>query len=152
MNRLKVGMVQQSCTDDIAANIAKLKENIRKAAAMGARLIVLQELHNSVYFCKHEDASLCDLAEPVPGPSTEIFGALAKELGVHRTTLNRLFLKEMNMTWPQGSELQSWDNVMTQLYNVTSIPYTILIDQNGTIVAQQLRGHELEEAVKEHLE
>lgn len=82
MNILKVGMVQQSCTDDIAANIAKLKENIRKAAAMGARLIVLQELHNSVYFCKHEDASLCDLAEPVPGPSTEIFGALAKELGV----------------------------------------------------------------------
>ncbi len=61
-------------------------------------------------------------------------------------------VKEMNMTWPQGSELQSWDNVMTQLYNVTSIPYTILIDQNGTIVAQQLRGHELEEAVKEHLE
>ena len=82
MNILKVGMVQQSCTDDIAANIAKLKENIRKAAAMGARLIVLQELHNSVYFCKHEDASLCDLAEPIPGPSTEIFGALAKELGV----------------------------------------------------------------------
>lgn len=82
MNILKVGMVQQSCTDDIAANIAKLKENIRKAVAMGARLIVLQELHNSVYFCKHEYASLCDLAEPVPGPSTEIFGALAKELGV----------------------------------------------------------------------
>lgn len=60
-------------------------------------------------------------------------------------------VKEMNMTWPQGSELQSWDNIMTQQYNVTSIPYTILIDQNGTIIAQQLRGKELEEAVKEHL-
>ena len=75
-------MVQQSCTDDIASNIAKLKENIRKCAAMGAQLVVLQELHNSVYFCKYEDASLCDLAEPIPGPSTETFGALAKELGI----------------------------------------------------------------------
>ena len=53
MNILKVGMVQQSCTDDIASNIAKLKENIRKCAAMGAQLVVLQELHNSVYFCKY---------------------------------------------------------------------------------------------------
>ena len=49
---------------------------------MGAQLVVLQELHNSVYFCKCEDASLCDLAEPIPGPSTETFGALARELGV----------------------------------------------------------------------
>ena len=82
MNLLKVGMVQQSCTEDIAANIEKLKENIRGCAAMGADLVVLQELHNSVYFCKCEDASLCDLAEPIPGPSTETFGALARELGV----------------------------------------------------------------------
>ena len=49
---------------------------------MGAQLVVLQELHNSVYFCQTEDASLCDLAEPIPGPSTETYGALAKELGI----------------------------------------------------------------------
>ena len=71
-----------SCTDDIQANIGKLKDNIRKCAGMGARLVVLQELHNTVYFCQSENASLCDLAETVPGPSTETFGALAKELGV----------------------------------------------------------------------
>lgn len=79
---LKVGMVQQSCGTDIAANIEKLKGNIRECARLGAQLVVLQELHNSVYFCQTEDASLCDLAEPIPGPSTETYGALAKELGI----------------------------------------------------------------------
>ena len=82
MKILKVGMVQQSCTADIASNIAKLQSNIRACAAAGAQLVVLQELHNSVYFCQTENASLCDLAEPIPGPSTETFGALAKELGI----------------------------------------------------------------------
>lgn len=82
MRKLKVGMIQQSCTPDIKANIQKLQSNIRRAAEMGAQLVVLQELHNSVYFCQTEDASLCDLAEPIPGPSTELYGALAKELGI----------------------------------------------------------------------
>ena len=75
-------MVQQSCGTDIPANIEKLKCNIRKCAEQGAQLVVLQELHNSVYFCQHEEAALCDLAEPIPGPSTETYGALAKELGI----------------------------------------------------------------------
>lgn len=79
---LKVGMVQQSCGNDIAGNIAKLEKNIRICASQGAQLVVLQELHNSVYFCQTEEARLCDLAEPVPGPSTERFGKLAKELGI----------------------------------------------------------------------
>lgn len=82
MSILKVGMVQQSCTTDIKANIAKLTENICECAAKGAKLVVLQELHNSVYFCQIEDASLCDLAETIPGPSTEYFGDLAKRLGI----------------------------------------------------------------------
>ncbi|MGN0196239.1 MAG: carbon-nitrogen hydrolase [Candidatus Cryptobacteroides sp.] len=79
---MKVGMIQQSCTPDIESNIVKLENNIRRAAAMGAQLVVLQELHNSVYFCQSEDASLCDLAEPIPGPSTSRYGALASELGI----------------------------------------------------------------------
>ncbi|MGM9785783.1 MAG: nitrilase-related carbon-nitrogen hydrolase [Candidatus Cryptobacteroides sp.] len=79
---MKVGMVQQSCTTDIPANIEKLKANIRRCAELGAQLVVLQELHNSVYFCQSEDAALCDLAEPIPGPSTKTYGALAKELGI----------------------------------------------------------------------
>jgi len=79
---IKVGMIQQRCTADIAANKAKLAENIRACARQGAGLVVLQELHNSVYFCQSEDAALCDLAEPIPGPSTDYFGALARELGI----------------------------------------------------------------------
>ncbi len=82
MRKLKVGIVQQSCGPDIQANIAKLEKHIRQAASQGASLIVLQELHNSLYFCQEENAKLCDLAEPIPGPSTERFGALARELGV----------------------------------------------------------------------
>ena len=79
---MKIGLVQQSNTADRAANIEKLKNNIRQAASMGAELVVLQELHNGLYFCQTEDTSLFDQAEPVPGPSTETFGLLAKELGI----------------------------------------------------------------------
>ena len=79
---MKIGLVQQSNIADRAANIEKLKNNIRQAASMGAELVVLQELHNGLYFCQTEDTSLFDQAEPVPGPSTETFGLLAKELGI----------------------------------------------------------------------
>lgn len=79
---LKVGLVQQANTGDRAANIEKLKQNIRACALQGAELVVLQELHNGLYFCQTEDTGVFDQAEPVPGPSTETFGALAKELGV----------------------------------------------------------------------
>lgn len=79
---MKIGLIQQANGSDKAGNIAKLQGNIRKAAAAGAELIVLQELHNGLYFCQTEDTSVFDQAEPIPGPSTEAFGALAKELGV----------------------------------------------------------------------
>ncbi len=82
MRKLKVGLIQQSCSASIEDNIKKLEANIRNAADKGAELVVLQELHNSLYFCQEENAKLCDLAEPIPGPSTERFGALAKELGI----------------------------------------------------------------------
>lgn len=79
---MKIGIIQQACTADIEANKRKLADNIRKAAAEGARLVVLQELHNSLYFCQTENVDLCSLAEPIPGPSTEFYGSLAKELGI----------------------------------------------------------------------
>ena len=75
-------MIQQKNSADIKANIAKLKDNIRKAAAMGAELVVLQELHNGLYFCQTENTQLFDQAESIPGPSTDSFGQLAKELGI----------------------------------------------------------------------
>lgn len=79
---MKLAIIQQSNTADVRLNIEKLKQNIRKAASSGAELIVLQELHNGLYFCQIEDPSYFDLAESIPGPSTTEFGALAKELGV----------------------------------------------------------------------
>lgn len=79
---MKIGIVQQSNTSDIEVNINKLQGNIRKLASQGAELIVLQELHNSLYFCQTENTDVFDLAETIPGESTDRFGLLAKELGV----------------------------------------------------------------------
>lgn len=79
---MKVGIVQQSNTVDTESNIQKLEQNIRLVAADGAELVVLQELHNSLYFCQVEDVDIFDLAETIPGPSTDRFGRLAKELGI----------------------------------------------------------------------
>lgn len=79
---MRIGIIQQNNTADTTANIAKLQESIRACADQGAELIVLQELHNGLYFCQTEDTTLFDLAETIPGPSTELFGALAKELNI----------------------------------------------------------------------
>ncbi|MCQ2219087.1 MAG: carbon-nitrogen hydrolase [Paludibacteraceae bacterium] len=79
---MKIGLVQQANGSDLSANKEKLAKNIRQCASQGAELIVLQELHNGLYFCQTETPDNFDLAEPIPGPSTEFFGALAKELGI----------------------------------------------------------------------
>ena len=79
---MKVGLIQQANTCDRLDNIKKLKNNIRLCAEEGAELVVLQELHNGLYFCQAEDTQVFDQAETIPGPSTEEFGALAKELGI----------------------------------------------------------------------
>ena len=82
MKELKVGVLQQHNTSDIADNKRRLAEGVRALAADGAQLVVLQELHNALDFCQVEDVDNFDLAEPIPGPSTEYFGQLARELGV----------------------------------------------------------------------
>ncbi len=82
MNTLTVGLVQQRCCDDRQENITRSLQKIREAAARGSRLVVLQELHCSQYFCQTETAACFDLAEPIPGPATKEFGALARELGI----------------------------------------------------------------------
>ena len=79
---LPIALIQQSCSADMNANLKTQVTAIRAAAGQGARLVVLQELHNSLYFCQTEDTRQFDLAEPVPGPSTETFSALAAELGL----------------------------------------------------------------------
>ena len=79
---MKIGIIQQSCTSDVQANKEKLARNIADVAAQGAQLVVLQELHNSLYFCQVEDVSNCNLAEPIPGPSTTFYGELARRHGI----------------------------------------------------------------------
>ena len=82
MNPFKAGLVQQRCSASRTENINQSILGIRQAAAQGAALVVLQELHCGLYFCQSEDTAQFDLAEPIPGPSTELFGMLAKELGI----------------------------------------------------------------------
>ena len=79
---MKIGIIQQSCTSDVQANKEKLARNIADVAAQGAQLVVLQELHNSLYFCQVEDVNNCNLAEPIPGPSTTFYGELARRHGI----------------------------------------------------------------------
>lgn len=79
---MKVALIQKSRTSDLKNNILVLADAIKDAAQKGAELVVLQELHNSLYFCQVEDVNNFDLAEPIPGPSTDFYGAVAKECGV----------------------------------------------------------------------
>ncbi len=79
---LKVGIIQQSCTASVAENKEKLRDNIADVVAKGAELVVLQELHNSLYFCQVESTDNFDLAEPIPGPSTEFYGKIARQHGI----------------------------------------------------------------------
>lgn len=82
MKELKIGFLQQHNTADVRGNILRLAEGVADLARRGAELIVLQELHNSLYFCQVEDVNNFNLAEPIPGPSTQMFGELARQYGV----------------------------------------------------------------------
>ena len=79
---MKTALIQQHNTADSEANIARLSDSIRTCAAEGAELVVLQELHNGLYFCQTEDTDTFRLAEPIPGPSTEHFGEVARACGL----------------------------------------------------------------------
>jgi N-carbamoylputrescine amidase len=80
--RLKVGLVQQACSEDRDRNLATSIDGVRTAQARGAQLVLLQELHTGVYFCQTEDTKRFDQAEPIPGPTSEALAALARELEI----------------------------------------------------------------------
>ena len=82
MSQLRIGILQQKKTADIIENMKAIEENVTDLARRGAELIILSELHNSLYFCQVEDVNNFDLAETIPGPSTDFFGELARRLGV----------------------------------------------------------------------
>ena len=77
--KLKIGIVQQACTTDKAANIEKSKKGIEACARQGAQLVVLQELHTGIYFCQAEEVAQFELAVSIPGPDTDLFGKIARE-------------------------------------------------------------------------
>ena len=79
--KFRIGLVQMACSTDPGENLDKAVGCIREAAARGAQIVCLQELFRSQYFCRKEDAALFDLAEPIPGPSTEVIGKIARETG-----------------------------------------------------------------------
>jgi len=117
---LRVALVQHSCSDNRDQNLAKSMDGIRQAAANGARLVLLQELHTSLYFCQTEDTAQFDLAEPVPGPSTEALGQLAAELGV--VIVASLFEKRAPGLYHNTAAVLDSDGSLAGIYRKMHIP------------------------------
>ena len=115
---MKIGILQQHNTGNREDNKVRLAEKIRKVAHEGAELVVLQELHNGLYFCQTEDVSVFDQAEPIPGPSTEFFGELAKEMQV--VIVTSLFERRA-----------------TGLYHNTAV----VLEKDGTIAGKYRKMH-----------
>ena len=120
MSTLSVGLVQQACSDDRADNIEKSIAAIRRCAARGAKLVALQELHTSLYFCDIEDPARFDLAETIPGPSTETFGALAKELNI--VIVTSLFEKRAPGVYHNTAVVLDSDGSIAGKYRKMHIP------------------------------
>ena len=117
---MKVGIVQQSCINDVKANLEKLAGNIRKAAQEGAELVVLQELHNTLYFCQVESTDHYNLGEAIPGPSTDFYGNLARELGIVLVT--SLFERRASGLYHNTAVVLERDGSIAGVYRKMHIP------------------------------
>ena len=115
---MKVALIQMSCTPNVEFNLQKLAKGIAQAAQRGAELVVLQELHNTPYFCQTENPDLFDLAEPIPGPSTEFFGTWARQFGV-------------------GIGTSLFERRAAGLYHNTAV----VIEKDGTIAGKYRKMH-----------
>ena len=117
---MKIGILQQRVSDNVKANMRHIAEGIEKLAKDGAQLIVLQELHNSLYFCQTENVDNFDLAEPVPGPSTEFYGSLARRLGV--VIVTSLFEKRAAGLYHNTAVVMESDGSIAGKYRKMHIP------------------------------
>ncbi len=117
---MKIGLIQQHNTGDREDNKARLAEKIGQLAKKGAELIVLQELHNGLYFCQIEDVNLFDQAEPIPGPSTEFFGQLAKQYGV--VIVTSLFERRAPGLYHNTAVVLEKDSTIAGMYRKMHIP------------------------------
>ncbi|MBV9227451.1 MAG: acyltransferase, partial [Acidobacteriaceae bacterium] len=119
-SRFKAGLVQMSCSPDIDANLNKAVEGVRKAAAQGAEIICLPELFRSQYFCREENPELFNLAESIPGPSTEALSSVAKELQV--SIVASLFEKRTQGLYHNTAAIIDADGELIGLYRKMHIP------------------------------
>jgi len=117
---MKIGLIQQHNTGDREDNKARLAEKIGQLAKEGAELIVLQELHNGLYFCQIEDVNLFDQAEAIPGPSTEFFGQLAKQYGV--VIVTSLFERRAPGLYHNTAVVLEKDGTIAGMYRKMHIP------------------------------
>lgn len=117
---MKIGIIQQCNCQDIELNKCNLEKNIRACAAQGAKLTVLSELHNSLYFCQTEDVKNFDLAEEIPGKSTEHFGKLAKELNI--VIVISLFEKRAKGLYHNTAAVLEKDGSIAGIYRKMHIP------------------------------
>ncbi len=117
---MKVGILQQRVTEDVKANMRHIAEGIERLAGDGAQLVVLQELHNSLYFCQTEDVDNFNLAEPVPGPSTEFYGGLARRFGV--VIVTSLFEKRAAGLYHNTAVVMERDGSIAGKYRKMHIP------------------------------
>lgn len=120
MKELKIGYLQQHNTADTKANILRLAEGISDLAQRGAQLIILQELHNSLYFCQVEDVDNFNLAETIPGPSTNMFGELARQYGV--VIVTSLFEKRAPGLYHNTAVVIERDGTIAGCYRKMHIP------------------------------
>ena len=120
MKELKIGFLQQHNTADTQNNILRLAEGVSDLAKRGAQLIVLQELHNSLYFCQTESVDNFDYAEPIPGPSTKLFGEIAKQFGV--VIVTSLFEKRASGLYHNTAGVIEKDGSIAGIYRKMHIP------------------------------
>ena len=120
MKELKIGFLQQHNVSDASVNIQRLSEGIADLATRGAQLIILQELHNSLYFCQVEDVNNFNLAEPIPGPSTDLYGELARQFGV--VIVTSLFEKRAPGLYHNTAVVIEKDGTIAGKYRKMHIP------------------------------
>lgn len=127
---MKVGIIQQSNSSDVAENRRRISEEVRRLAAGGAQLIVNRELHDSLYFCQEENTANFDLAVAIPGEATDFYGNLAKEAGVVLVTS---LLKDVRR---DCTTILPWYLSATALSPANTArctsPTTLLITKNST--------------------
>lgn len=117
---MKIGIIQLSKTSNVEQNRQKLADEMRRVAAQGAELIVNQELHDSLYFCQHEDIHECNLALPIPGEATEFYSSLARELGV--VIVTSLFEKRAPGLYHNTAVVFEKDGTVAGKYRKMHIP------------------------------